>query len=40
MTRLREDLYKLLPKIRVNAVALTDSFNMSDSQLCKFYLKS
>ena len=31
-------MYKLLPLIRVNAVALVDAFDLLDSNLCKYFL--
>jgi len=34
MSEFREKLYDLLPKIRINAVSLTDSFDYLDSNLC------
>jgi hypothetical protein len=38
MSEYNERLYKLLPKIRVNAVTLVDSFDWLDSNLCNnFY---
>jgi hypothetical protein len=38
MTEYNENLYQLLPKIRVNAVALVDAFDMLDSNLCNIVL--
>ena len=36
MTEYKEKIYKILPKIRQNSVALVDSFDMPDSSLCNF----
>lgn len=38
LNKMRERMFDLLPKIRQNAVALVDSFDLLDSNLCKFDL--
>lgn len=35
---MKEKMLDLLPKIRINALALVDSFDLLDSNLCKLII--